>query len=141
MQNQLNLYGKKSSGKLDIPNKDALLHWIKNLTEGEDVVIKFNVSKSYKTLRQLRLVYSMFRTLSDRLGYTVEEVKTLMKIQQGLCACSEIEGETIQFCKSISDMSKIELSEFISKIDIWSFQRLGEKLLTNEDIIFLQDSK
>lgn len=141
MQNQINIYGKKQVGKLELSNKEALLHWIKNLPDGEDIVIKFNISKSYKTLRQLRLVYSMFRTLSDKLGYSVEEIKTLMKIQQGLCAESEIEGQKLSFCKSLSDMSKIELSDFISKIDIWSFQRLGIKLLTNEDIIFLEDSK
>lgn len=139
MQNQINLYGKKLNGKLEIVNKDALTQWISNLSEGEDVVIKFNVSKSYKSLRQLRLVYSMFRTLSDRLGYTVEEVKTLMKIQQGLCGSSTIEGEDIHFCKSISDMSKQELSEFITKIDIWASQRLSEKLLNDEDIQFLKN--
>lgn len=138
---QVNLYGRIVNGKLEVPNKEGLSDWIKYLEEGDDIVIKFNRSKDYKTVRQLRLVYKLFRELSAKLGYSVSEIKGLMKIEQGLCAESTIEGKQISFCKSIGEMTKKELSTFIENVDIWAFQRLGLKLLSNEDIHFLNDTK
>lgn len=139
MQNQINIYCKKVGGRLEYYNKHALKEWISNLTEGEDIVIKFNVSKNFKSTKQLRLVYACFRELSDKLGYSVEEIKTLMKLNQGLCGHSVIEGEEIHFCKSIADLSRKELSDFISKMDIWASKTLNMKLLTNDDINFLNN--
>lgn len=135
---QINLYGTIQGGKLILANRDSLDKWVKTLLEGENLVIKFNVSKSYKSNRQLRLIYAMLRDLSKRLGYSVEEVKTLMKMYQGLCACSKINGEDVHFCKSIADMDKREISTFITDINEWSIINLDHKLLTYEDLQFLK---
>lgn len=136
---QINLYAKKTGGKLEYSNKEILKQWVDNLPDGEDIIVKFNISRSYKSNRQLRLAYACFRAISDKLGYTVEEIKGLVKLQQGLCACSKIEGEDVHFCKSMADMTKKELSDFISKMDIWASKTLNMKLLTNEDINFLNN--
>lgn len=136
---QINLYAKKIGGKLEYSNKEILKQWVDNLPDGEDIIVKFNISRSYKSNRQLRLAYACFRAISDKLGYTVEEIKGLVKLQQGLCACSKIEGEDVHFCKSMADMTKKELSDFISKMDIWASKTLNMKLLTNEDINFLNN--
>lgn len=138
---QLNLYCRKIDGKLEFSDKLAYKQWIRNIPEGEDIVVKFNISKSYKSVRQLRLVYLCFRVLSDNLGYTVEEIKGLMKLEQGLSASSIIEGKEVHFIKSLADMTKTELSQFIEKMDIWGFQTLGIKMLSNDDIKFLNDIK
>lgn len=135
---QFNLYGSIQDGKLILSNRQSLDQWIKTLPEGENLVVKFNVSKNYKSLRQLRLIYAMFRDLSKKLGYSVEEVKTLMKMYQGLCACSKINGEDVHFCKSLSDMDKKEISTFITDINQWSIVNLNHELLTYEDLQFLK---
>lgn len=138
---QLNLYAKKINGKLEISNKEAYNPWVRSLQDNEDIVIKLNIAKDYKSNRQLRLTYACFRILSDRLGYTVEEIKGLMKLHQGLSACSMIEGKEVHFSKSLADMSKKELSEFIETMDRWSYQTLNVKLLSNDDIVFLNEVK
>lgn len=139
MSQQINLYGKKVNGKLKINNKEALDQWIKNLDEGDEIVVKFNQQKDYKTNRQLRLCYSCFRSIMDKTGYTLEEVKFLVKRNQGICAYHTIEGDEILFCKSISDFTKEELSNFIIRMDMWSREKLDNPLLTNEDKSFLKD--
>lgn len=136
---QINLYGKIHNGKLELNNREALNQWCSNLKEGEDIVVKFNVSKTYKSTRQLRLLYHCFRELSAKLGYGIEEIKMLMKLRAGLCFVHTIEGEEISVCKSISDMTKRELSEFVEFVDIWSTTTLNHPLLKSEDIKFLKD--
>lgn len=137
---QINLYGKynKKTNKIEFSNPQSIKDWTKNLEDGEDIVVKFNISREYKTFRQVRLAYSCLRKLSQDLGYTVEECKMLMKLNQGLCASHEIEGTSITFCKSISEMTKKELSDFIMNMDIWSIKTLGYPILSNDDKIFLK---
>lgn len=143
MQNQINLYGtySKEKKKIQFNNIQALKDWMNTLDDGENIVVKFNISKNYKTARQVRLVYSCLRQLSRELGYTVEECKMLMKLSQGLCASHLIEGTDITFCKSISEMTISEINDFIMKIDIWALNNLGQSLLSKDDKTFLQNVK
>ncbi len=136
---QLNLYAKVENKSLKINNRESLEQWIKSLNEGDDIVIKLNVEKHYKTSRQIRLIYSCFRKLSKHLGYSVEEIKTLMKFKFGICATTTIEGEDVTICKSLSDFSKKELTEFIEFVDNYSCQQLNYPLLNNNDKSFLKN--
>lgn len=141
MSDQINLYGTKKNGKLETRNRLALDKWIDYLSEGEEVVIKIRKQKDYKTFRQVRLCYACLRSISDLTGHTVEEVKVLMKMKQGLCFSHVIEGTDVSVCKSISEMTKIELSDFIMKMDQWSTEIFNHPLLTSEDKSFLNDAK
>lgn len=139
MNTELNLFGKVIDGKLTITNRHDLDEWIKRSPEGDDIVIKFRNQKNFKSNRQLRLIYHEFRELSSHLGYTVEEIKTMLKIKFGLCYVHEIEDEQVVNCKSISDFSKKELSEFIVSIHEWSEKTLGFPLLKYDDLKFLKN--
>ncbi len=138
-QSQINLYAKVlPGGKLNFTNKEALTGWLKTLPEGEEIVVKFNLQKSYKTFRQVRLLYSCLREISDHTGHDVEELKLILKLKAGLCFSHQIENEDITVCKSISDFTKKELCNFIEFVDRWATKTLDLPLLTNEDLNFLK---
>ena len=136
--NQFNLFGEKKDGKLQFNNIESLKRWINNMEEGEKIVAKFNISKYYKSERQLRMVYGCFRTIMEKTGYTLEEVKFMIKKDQGICALHEIQGETVFFCKSLSDFTKTEINDFILRMDMWSIKNLDLPLLNYEDKQFLK---
>ena len=138
MNSQFNRYGKKVNGKIEFHDEIAFNHWVANLEEGSDIVAKYNDSKHYKTNRQVRLAYLCFRKIAAHTGYSVSEVKIRAKYHQGLCFSHIIEGREIADCKSISDMTKKEISEFIINMDLWCTQELGLHLLENDDIQFLK---
>lgn len=138
MSNNLNLFGKIISGKLEINNKETYKHWLSQCKEGSNIVIKLRNQEDFHSNRQLRLIYHEFRELSNLLGYTVEEIKMLLKLQFGLCFTNTIEGVELNICKSISDMTRVEISDFIQKIDLWSTNNFNYPLLNNEDIQFLK---
>lgn len=137
MSDQINLYGVKEKGKLVIRNRQALDYWLDHLSDGDDIVVKLRRQKDYKTFRQVRLCYACLRSISDKTGHSIEEVKVLMKIKQGLCFSHNIEGTDVSICKSISEMTKAELSDFIMKMDQWSTELFNHPLLTYEDKTFL----
>lgn len=136
---RLNVFASKKQGKLNIQNKEALKQWIDQCNEDDDIVIKFINQKFYKSVRQLKLVYHCFREISDKTGYEVKDIKMMMKMKQGLCHSHLIEGIEITDCKSLSEFSKREMSEFITKMDLWSSQTLNHPLLNNDDIQFLKN--
>lgn len=135
---RLNLFGKIKEGKLEIFNRQSLNQWLANCNEEDDIVIKFVNQKDYKSLRQLKLAYHCFREISDKTGYEVSEVKMMMKMKQGFCQSHVIDGIEITDCKSISEFSKREMSDFITKMDLWSCQNLNHPLLNSDDIKFLK---
>lgn len=132
------MYGRIKNGKIVLDNKEALRYWTSQLDEGDDVLVTFQAVKDAKSLRQLKLVYGCLRVISDHTGYTVEEAKMLVKMHQGLCGESTIEGKQIYFCKSLSDFSKKELSEFIVKMNDWAAINLQLNLLSFDDLKFLK---
>lgn len=134
----MEFHGHLKNGKIVLDNKEALHYWTSQLKEGDDILVTFQAIKEAKTLRQLKLAYSCFRKISDHTGYTVEEAKMLVKMHQGLCGESTIEGKQIYFCKSIGEMSKKELSEFITKMNDWASLKLQLSLLDFNDLKFLE---
>lgn len=135
---ELNLYGKIKDGEIKLENTYALKQWAKTLEEGSDIVVKFRNQANYKTVRQLRLLYLCFRKLSAHLGYPVNDIKLMMKIKAGICWTHNIDGREITECKSISDFTKRELSEFVESIDTWASMELNFPLLSYEDKNFLK---
>ena len=138
MSSQINLYGEIKEGKLILHNRIALDTWISNLSEGDRIVAKFNLSKNYKTERQLRLLYKCLRDIASHTGHDIEDMKIALKLKAGLCFSHIIEGKDITVCKSISDFSIQEISEFIQFIDMWSTKTLNLPLLSFDDIKFLK---
>ena len=134
----IKIYGKKTEADLKIHNKEVLDHWVNELNEGDAVEVTFMKVEDLKSHRQLRLIYHCFREISNYTGYLIEEIKLRLKMQFGYCYHHNIEGKDITVCKSLSDFSKKELSEFIIEIDRWSSETLSLPLLRNDDIKFLK---
>lgn len=137
----INLFGKIKEGKLEILNKETYIQWVKQCKEGEDIVIKLRNQKDYWSTRQLRLIYAEFRQISQHMGHSLLDVKTMMKMYNGYCWTHELDGKDITECKSISQFNRKELTIFIEQIDRWAWDNLGIKLLNSDDISFLEDSK
>lgn len=137
--NQINIFGKIQDNKLVINNKSSLNSWLKNQKEGDDIVLRFTNQKDYHSIRQNRLIYKQFRIIAKEIGSTVEEVKTLIKYEFGLCHEVVVQDRTINICKSIADLSKKELSELIQNVDIWANQNLGLEILTFDDKQFIKE--
>lgn len=140
MNDGINLFGKILNGKLELNNRTALAEWIRSQPENSDIVVKVRNQDEYFTQRQLRLIYGMFREISQHTGYTVEEVKTMLKMHAGHCYVYTIENKDVTQCKSISDFTRRELSAFIETINTWAGQRLGMGLLNNDDLQFLKET-
>lgn len=60
-------------------------------------------------------------------------------MRQGYCQSHNIEEKEITDCKSLSEFSKKEMSDFIVKMDIWSVKHLNHPLLNNDDLHFLKN--
>lgn len=138
MNKELNLFGIIQRGKLIISNREQINEWVKTLPEGSDIIIKFRNQDEYVSNRQLRLIYSLFRVIGDKLGYGIEDIKTILKMRFGHCYTHNLEGSDITICKSLSEFNKKEMSDFIMKIDQWTTEELQINLLNFDDISFLK---
>ena len=66
------------------------------------------------SIPQIRKIHKMFRMMSEHSGYTVEEIKILVKESCGLAYTKIINGERYVIpLKSIGDMSKTEISNLM----------------------------
>jgi O-phosphoseryl-tRNA(Cys) synthetase len=139
MSNQVNAFCKIENKKLKITNKEVINEWLKNQSEGDDIVLRFTNQKDFRSTRQIRLLYKLFREMSKFTGETVENIKLLMKHHLGMCYNHTIQGETITVCKSISDLTKAEINEMIEQVDIYANQTLGLQILNFDDKKFLKD--
>jgi len=138
MRDQINIFGTIENGKLIISNRELITDWLKLQNEGDTIVLRYTNQKDYKSVRQIRLLYKQFREIAKFTGSTVEDIKLMLKYHFGLCYSTNIEGNEITICKSISDLKKSEISELIEQVDIWSNQTLGLPLLTQDDKNFLK---
>lgn len=113
-----NHFGKlKKSGGILIPatqKDEALFNLFKNSLE-EGAVIEFFAEEvdDDGTIAQLRKVHSMIDEIASHTGYTVSEVKLLVKEQAGLCMSREKEGKEYFLCRSFGDCDKLQLSNAI----------------------------
>jgi hypothetical protein len=137
----MKIYGKfDKNGKIVISNPVQYENWVKNQNPGDDVLIEYQLLKDRKTLQQLKLIHHCLREISSVTGYTVDEVKILMKMKYGICFIYKIDNKDVTHCKSLGDLSKKELSNFIIWINDWAGENLNLKLLSYDDIQFIKET-
>jgi hypothetical protein len=98
----------KKDGKLTYPSpKDKLGYqiFVDKLAEGQLVEIYVDLANADHSKAQLAKVHACIRELAKESGYTFEEMKTIIKIEAGLC----FETDGLTECKSFVDCSKDEL--------------------------------
>lgn len=137
MSDKCNLFGEIKSRKLIISNKEVLDQWLQQAKDGK-VAIKIVSEENFHSVRQLRLLYKIFREMAKASGASVEDMKLLIKYEMGFCHSTKVNNKDITICKSISDLSKTEISQFIEFGDIYASQNLGLNILTGDDKIFLK---
>lgn len=103
----------KKNGKLVAGNQafaNQLERYIHNIPDGMLVEVFYEVQHDDGTLPQLAKLHVMIRSLATHLGYTVEDLKLLVKDRAGLCLSREVEGKSYFLAKSFGECSKEELS-------------------------------
>lgn len=104
---------KKVKGKLIIDNDTHLTlykFFLDSLQEGQIVEVNFDARDSNRTLGQLGRIHKCLKALSNYTGYTVNELKLVVKKEAGLLThITENESKFIDF-KSFADCSFDELT-------------------------------
>ncbi|MCX6195561.1 MAG: hypothetical protein NTY55_02760 [Flavobacteriia bacterium] len=98
----------KKNGKLTyLEPKDKLAYEIfeDKIQEGQKVDMYLDFADADHSKAQLAKVHACIRELAKEIGYTFDEMKTIIKEQSGLC----MEQDGIYECKSFADCSKDEL--------------------------------
>lgn len=108
---------QKKMGKLlsATPKMKTEFEHFVTLLENDDLVeAYFEKIVDDASLPQIKKIHKMFRIMSEHSGYTVEEIKILVKESCGLAYSKIINGERYVIpLKSIGDMSKTEISNLM----------------------------
>lgn len=103
------------------------LNRLKTVLKGLDGVYVLDV-KEYKPTRsneQNRYLHGVvFKLIADVTGYSIEEVKELMR-EMFLNDMKVLHGIEVPFNKSTTKLDKKEMSEFIEKIRDWASLELN----------------
>lgn len=126
MLKQLEIIGKITNGRLSKPKSLEIAEYLRSL-EGKNAVITISKLSSKRSLQQnryLHLIFTIFKDGLNELGneFTMQEVKDICKYKFALMdvvneSTSEIIGQRI---KGTSEMSKVELAEFIDNVIRWA---------------------
>ena len=79
----------------------------------KDVKIEIKEVNQSKTNQQNKYLYACFKVLSDYSGYTVEEIKQILKYQ---CDIMKVEKGGHTFIRSISELDSLEMTQFIDSV-------------------------
>ena len=105
----------KKDGKLkyNIKAQENIYNkFVEDLPEGAKVEIFVSVSGDDGTNAQIAKIHVMIRQLANDTGYTFSEMKLQIKRQAGLC----YNKNGTEYCKSLGDCNKSELSSVIQEL-------------------------
>jgi hypothetical protein len=88
--------------KMDPLGSAKLGLFIKGLSDGESVIITYEVQTNDGSYAQISKLHKHIRELANYTGDSFEDMKLQVKLRAGLCNNSD--------CKSFADCSKSELS-------------------------------
>jgi len=86
--------------------------FVDSLPEGSKVEMFVSVSGPKGSNAQLAKVYVMLRELAAEIGYSLEEMKLIIKRKSGLC----FNRDGQEYCKSFADCDKDEMNAVIQNI-------------------------
>lgn len=96
---------------------DAFERFKASLEENQVVEATFETLDNDGSYAQIKKAHKLLRLMSDESGYTIEEMKMIVKLHSGFAYQKTINGINYVIpIKSIGDMSMIELSKFIESI-------------------------
>jgi hypothetical protein len=86
----------------------------KSLPEGAEIELYAEEVDADGNLAQLAKIHAMIKELSKHTGFSVSEMKMVVKDKAGLCLARTKAGKEYFLCKSFGDCSKEELSAAIT---------------------------
>ena len=108
-----NLIKKDGKLKHGIKAKETIYNkFVDNLPEGSKVEVFYSVSGPKGSNAQIAKIYVMLRELANEIGYSLEEMKLIVKRKSGLC----FNRDEQEYCKSFGECDKDELSSVIQNI-------------------------
>jgi len=128
MSKHLYFSGKlvKKEGRLRMLNIGTARQFesfVGHINEGELVDVFYEVTNDDGTLPQLAKLHVHIKQLAVHTGYSVDDMKLLIKDKAGLCIVRELSGKEYFLAKSFGECSKEELS-----LAIQACIQLGEEV-------------
>lgn len=108
-------------------NEARLAEWVKEQKDG-NYVLEIEKVKAHRSLPQNSLYHSWVRVIADDLGYSEpEEVCRALKVRLGYChtETDKITGGKKWTCPSTADMNVPDMSEYMTKVDIFAASELN----------------
>jgi len=108
-----NLIKKDGELKHTIKARETIYNkFVDSLPEGTKVEIFVSVTGPKGSNAQIAKIYVMLRELAGEIGYSLEEMKLIVKRKSGLC----FNRDGQEYCKSFGDCDKTELNSVIQNI-------------------------
>ena len=107
--------------KFDLKRVDDRIkaaNYFKKLLD-QDARIEMKAFRDSKTNRQNKYLHACFKVLSEYSGYTLEEVKQIMKMR---CDFMRVEKGDHLFLRSISELDTLEMTRFIDSIRMFGLE-------------------
>ncbi len=121
----MTFYAEILSGILTIFHKEEMDKWVSSQKDGK-FEITFKKPSSKRSVEQNKLWWMYVTILADEKGYTKEEMHEICKMKfLKREKVDEQTGETFEYLKSTTKLTKLEFAELINQLQIWAAQSLG----------------
>jgi len=123
-------FGTIQQGKLKLNNKRLFIDSLQHL-EGKEIEIRLRERSANRSKEQNSLYWIWIDILSKEIGYTKEEMHTLIKykfLKRNIVDDNGVESETI---KSTTTLTTKEFTAFMDEVLFWSNSTLNINLPSN----------
>lgn len=128
---EITLKAIKTKDTISFRNKKEYLDFLKEIPEGEEIVISISLKRS---LAQNKALYGWIKIIANEIGESPEAVKAWLLCKFLGCEETEIEGKTYTVPLSSSKLNKKEFADLLTQIDIFAAETLNIKLPNNQFI-------
>jgi len=128
-------HARVENGKLVFDRPEVFMAYINSIAEKGDLEVTVQPWRKEKSLQQIRYVHGVvFALCSQASGYTVEEVKGLLKSQFLTDYVTTKEGKELPYVKSLADLTMKEMSEFIDNCIILAAKHWSVVIPSPEEV-------
>lgn len=115
------------NGKLHLHNETEFKKELSLLRDGLLTVTVTNWFPK-RSNEQNNLLWVWFKIIGDHIGYTPQQVKSILQLKFLHVEETLPSGETIERIKGTSELDKFEMSKFIDEIHLWASEYLSINL-------------
>lgn len=119
--------GKIKNGKIIWDNQAEMINFVSTITDDTYVTVDIRINEDPRTNRQNKLWWAWMKIIGRELGYTKNEIHDILKYKF-LLREEIIEGETQQYVKSTSTLTKKEFNKLTSDVHFWANDTLNINL-------------